>query len=361
MNEEIKNEIIEEETQATEENEVVTVEPEVKEEVQEVAEATEETDKEEEVVEEHKEGVENDNNEAEAEQEGDKADVPEVEEKPEEVKEPVVEEVEEENIEDVKRELEELKFDKEETKAVEDYKKLIVEVNKELEEYEDVIQNALSEGLKHFGIDATKTIDELRAEDASKAIMAEQLVKAAQERLMQKRAELETKTITAENDLVFKRAEREIERYGLTNEQKTEAAKTFVNILTQVGINDLDVDLKAKVKLAVAQAKMDIPADVQKAVEEIKSDTTVSEMPTVEIEKEPDSKVEEKVEVPPTPVEEVDMDSFTESATEGKANGVASINEENVLERMASLPFKERTAFYREHIDLINEVMRKRR
>lgn len=354
-------EIIEEEVKV-EETETIEDEPKVEEEVQEAAEITEEADEEKkEDVEEPTEGVESD--ESGKEEKPEDSEPTEPEETVEEIVEEVVEVPQEtvENIDEVKRELEELKFDKEETKAVEDYKSLMVKSNDEMERFNAVIKQALLDGLKHFGIDSTKSIEELRTIDPTKAVMAEQLVQAAQDRIEQKRAELEQGMVNAENSLIFNRAEREIKKYGLTPEQETEAATTFVNIMCEVGINDLKEDLKAKVKLAVAQAKMDIPVDVQKAVEEVKTDTSVLETPTVEIEEKPKEEVEEKPVEPPTPKEEVDMDAFTESATEGKATGVASVNVENVLEKMAALPFRERTAFYREHVDLINEAMSKRR
>ena len=340
------------------EQQEVAEQPKVEEEVQEVVETPEETTEEvseEPVVEEPTEVVED--------KEEPKEDEPvDTEEPKEPVEEVPVEEVPqepEETIDDVRREIEDLKFNRDELKAVESYKQLMTSANNELEMFNHTIQNALIEGLRHYGIDPNKTLDDLRKENPSQAVMAEQLVIAAQQRQEEKRVELENKVIEAENDLIFKRAEKEIVKYGLSDKQATAAAETFVNIMTQVGINDLDTDLKAKVKLAVAQAKMDIPEDVQKAVEEM--DTTVSETPTEKIETVEDSKVEDKVEVPPTPVDKVDISEYSESVAEGKAAGIASVNEDNVLEKMAALPFKERTAFYREHIDLINEVMRKRR
>ena len=46
---------------------------------------------------------------------------------------------------------------------------------------------------------------------------------------------------------------------------------------------------------------------------------------------------------------------------EGNAAKASDVNTDNVLAKLNALPFKERTKFYKENMDLINEAMKKAR
>lgn len=348
-------EIIEEEVKV-EETETIENEEQVSEEVQETSEVTEEEAQEEENVEEHKEGVEGDDSEAEAPQEDNQPDVQEAEEV--EVTEEVPTEVEKSERElELEKQLAEFEVEKADREAIQAINNIDIAVSNKATEIRNYVIAALEATANKYGIPLDKTMEELEKENPTMAKMAAQIRANAEAELQRQMISLQNAREMETAKVVFQKASRLFEKYELTPEQEDVAAQVFASMVSQVGINDLDEDLKAKVKLAAAQAKYDVPTVVQKE----ESDTTVLETPTEKIETVEEPKVEEKVEVPPTPVEEVDIEAFEESATEGKAQGVASVNEDNVLEKMAALPFKERTAFYREHIDLINEVMRKRR
>lgn len=357
--EDVKDEIVEEvnvdeKPEEKEELQKEETSEEPKEEVQEDTPPTEETDEEKEDVEEHKEGVEDNDSETEDAQENTESDVEENEESEVEKSEREIE------LEKQLAEFESEKFDREAMATIDNIE--IAVENKANEIRNQVVQALEAEALR-YGIPLDKTMEELEKENPTMARVAAQIRANAEAILEQQMAQLQVTKEMETAKIVFTKASKMFEQYKLTPEQEDVAAVVFADIVRQVGVNDLGEDLKAKVKLAAAQAIMDVPANVQKAVEEIKeeADTSVLETPTEKIEEKPEVEVEEKPVEPPTPVEEVDLDSFTESATEGKAQGVASVNADNVLEKMAALPFKERTAFYREHIDLINEVMRKRR
>lgn len=355
-------EIIEEEVKV-EETETIENEEQVSEEVQETSETTEEETQEEENVEEHKEGVEGDDSEAEAPQEDNQPDVQETEEV-EAVEEVPTEPEKSERELELEKQLAEFEVEKADREAIQAINNIDIAVSNKATEIRNNIVAALEATANKYGIPLDKTMEELEKENPTMAKMAAQIRANAEAELQRQMISLQNAREMETAKVVFQKASRLFEKYELTPEQEDVAAQVFANMVSQVGINDLDEDLKAKVKLAAAQAKYDVPVVVQKEETDTRlsqSDTTVLETPTEKIETVEEPKVEEKVEVPPTPVEEVDIEAFEESATEGKAQGVASVNEDNVLEKMAALPFKERTAFYREHIDLINEVMRKRR
>ena len=87
-------------------------------------------------------------------------------------------------------------------------------------------------------------------------------------------------------------------------------------------------------------------------------DTAVSKTPSEKIEEEKVEKEEVKSDVPPaTP----DISDFKESAAPQTAAAPASINVDNILDKLAALPFKERTQFLMDNMDIYNEAMRIKR
>ena len=146
------------------------------------------------------------------------------------------------------------------------------------------------------------------------------------------------------------------------------AAQTFANILNEVGVKDLKEDLTAKIKLSVAQAKMDVPdvVEVAKVEEAIEAEEEDVQNSTETIKEEPKTVEEIVEEVPPVegalPAKEKkpDLSEFMEGI-EGNAAKASDVNTDNVLAKLNALPFKERTKFYKENMDLINEAMKKAR
>lgn len=235
----------------------------------------------------------------------------------------------------------------------------------QLDDTTNQVHDALINTIKKYEIPEDKTLNELRAESPEKAAILEGLLAKAQEVIQDTSAQLSAQVEERARDILFNKAGKMFEAYKMTEEQADIAAATFINIMNQVGINDLGEDLAAKVKLSVAQAKMDSPdvVEVTPAQEE--------EEEVIETKEEPVQKSEEvKDEVPPAeevaeealPTEEKkpDISEFMEGI-EGNASKASDVNTDNVLAKLNALPFKERTKFYKENMDLINEAMKKAR
>lgn len=322
----------------------------------------------EEVTEEHPEGCECEKCKA-AKEASDKEQEQKPEEKTEEEEDTVdkqtEEEVEEEDkqkeIEELNAKLAEMEFDKKEAENIRQYQIDRANIEEQVKQQTDLLSTKLNEAFAHFGIDPNKTLDELKAEDVTKAAIAQGLIDSA----MQKRDEAINKArqeITKmEDELIFNRVEKEVEKYHLTPEQMKATAETFITIMNETGIADLAEDLRAKVKLAVAQAVMDNPR-VEKEEEAIpkkgdeKELETIEEVPVVEEEEPP--KVEKVVEEePPT---KPDLSEFKEGV-DGGTTPTAAVTEDNIIETIAALPYRERTKFITENYDLYMTAMRKAR
>lgn len=234
----------------------------------------------------------------------------------------------------------------------------------QLDDTTNQVHDALIKTIKKYEIPEDKTLNELRAESPEKAAILEGLLVKAQEVIQDTSAQLSAQVEERAQDILFNKAGKMFEAYKMTEEQADIAAATFINIMNQVGINDLGEDLAAKVKLSVAQAKMDYPdvVEVTPAQEEEK---------VIETKEETVQKSEEvKDEVPPaeeaaeealsTEEKKPDISEFMEGI-EGNASKASDVNTDNVLAKLNALPFKERTKFYKENMDLINEAMKKAR
>lgn len=234
----------------------------------------------------------------------------------------------------------------------------------QLDDTTNQVHDALIKTIKKYEIPEDKTLNELRAESPEKAAILEGLLVKAQEVIQDTSAQLSAQVEERAQDILFNKAGKMFEAYKMTEEQADIAAATFINIMNQVGIDDLGEDLAAKVKLSVAQAKMDYPdvVEVTPAQEEEK---------VIETKEEPVQKSEEvKDEVPPaeevaeealsTEEKKPDISEFMEGI-EGNASKASDVNTDNVLAKLNALPFKERTKFYKENMDLINEAMKKAR
>ena len=321
----------------------------------------------EEVTEEHPEGCECEKCKA-AKEALDKEQEQKPEKKAEEEEETVdkqtEEEVEEEDkqkeIEELNAKLAEMEFDKKEAENIRQYQIDRANIEEQVKQQTDLLSTKLNEAFAHFGIDPNKTLDELKAEDVTKAAIAQGLIDSA----MQKRDEAINKArqeITKmEDELIFNRVEKEVEKYHLTPEQMKATAETFIAIMNETGIADLAEDLRAKVKLAVAQAVMDNPRVEKKEEEIIKKEDkkeleTIEEVPVVEEEEPP--KVEKVVEEEsPKP----DLSEFKEGV-DGGTTPTAAVTEDNIIETIAALPYRERTKFITENYDLYMSAMRKAR
>lgn len=236
----------------------------------------------------------------------------------------------------------------------------------QLDDTTNQVHDALIKTIKKYEIPEDKTLNELRAESPEKAAILEGLLVKAQEVIQDTSAQLSAQVEERAQDILFNKAGKMFEAYKMTEEQADIAAATFINIMNQVGINDLGEDLAAKVKLSVAQAKMDSPDVV-----EVTPDQEEEKEEVIETKEETVQKSEEvKDEVPPaeevteealsTEEKKPDISEFMEGI-EGNASKASDVNTDNVLAKLNALPFKERTKFYKENMDLINEAMKKAR
>ena len=263
--------------------------------------------------------------------------------------------------EDMQAELEELRYSRDEENALREIGKAQSDAQSEMQEFQTKITQILEQGLKHYGIDPEKSIEDIAKEDPAKADIARELLNSAQQHIQAKQQELIQRVGQMEQNVVFNRAEREIKKFKLTAEQEIEAAKMFVKIINATGVADISEDLKEKVRLAVASAKMSVPVEeIVKKEEEVPdtSDTSVLETPSEKNEVKVEEKVEEKSDVTP----EVDIDDYKESPTDTAKTTVSTapeINETNVIAKMAAMPYKDRVAFMIEHQDIVDAAMRK--
>ena len=235
----------------------------------------------------------------------------------------------------------------------------------QLDDTTNQVHDALIKTIKKYEIPEDKTLNELRAESPEKAAILEGLLAKAQEVIQDTSAQLSAQVEERAKDILFNKAGKMFEAYKMTEEQADIAAATFINIMNQVGINDLEEDLAAKVRLSVAQAKMDSPDVVEAApVKEEKIIEAAEALPTEEAKDVQKSEKDIKEEVPPTEEkiveEKPDISEFMEGI-EGNASKASDVNTDNVLAKLNALPFKERTKFYKENMDLINEAMKKAR
>lgn len=262
--------------------------------------------------------------------------------------------------EDMQAELEELRYSRDEENALREISKAQSDAQSEMQEFQTRVTQILEQGLKHYGIDPEKSIEDIAKEDPAKADIARELLNSAQQHIQAKQQELIQRVGQMEQNVVFNRAEREIKKFKLTAEQEIEAAKMFVKIINATGVADISEDLKEKVRLAVASAKMSVPVEEIIKKEEVPdtSDTNILETPSEKIEKKVEDKVEDKSDVTP----KVDIDDYKESPTDTAKITVSStpeINETNVIAKMAAMPYKDRVAFMIEHQDIVDAAMRK--
>lgn len=267
--------------------------------------------------------------------------------------------------EDLMAQLEELRTEKEEREALEACNIEVMKVEREFQDCSNKIAQALKDSFAQNGIDSSKTMEELKKEDPAKATLAMQFIAQAQEL----KAQLENAAVKEiskhQNEVIYRAASREFEKMGLNLEQAKEAVKTFKRIVNEIGVTDLKEDLQMKVQLAAGRAKIVVPeAESDRAAgSETTVDTTEVKDSSPEIEEATKEVKEEKPEeVPPTPVVEKPKVEDFEEGVGGKGSSGAGtmINELNVLEELAKLPYKKRAKFYKEHEDSIAKALSKR-
>ena len=319
----------------------------------------------------------------EKQQESEQVKTPEepVEQESEEKEEP--EQEESEDVDDTVNELEELR---QKVKNFEDEKEIRTQVEefvkiKNAKEHEfDNFMATLGENyintLKKYGIDTTKTIEEITQDDPAKGEIAIKITEQAEQIKQQKAREIANVVDSEYHKVVFTKAEKEFAKFNLTYEQQKAAADNFVNIVLQLGVQDLGNDITEKVKFAVGRAIMEHPKEAEKVapatVEEIaqvveekvaestnddKNDNNNDKEEKQEVADETkETKEKEQKEEQEPPV--IPLDEFKEGIVSSGAS-VETLSEDNILEVLAKVPFKERTAFYMKHYDMIEKAAAK--
>lgn len=289
----------------------------------------------------------------------------------EQVNPEVAEEEVVEDVEKIKHDLAEKEAELAEEKAIKAYEDDVREANSQLDSFLHNLGNAMVQEFAKYGIDPNVSLEDLRKQDPAKAQVAENIINQAQAVKAQAMNNVQNNLDARLRDVVFEKASRLFDKFEMTAEQGMVAAETFVNIMEQSGIRDMGDDLIAKVELAVARAKMlkpkveavidDAKEVAQEAIEAVKD--IIEEKADKEEAPEEKDKVEtEASEAPKEPesvIETPTLDEFTESAVVSSQAAGEAINEDNVMQKMAELPFRERTAFYKEHRELIEKAARK--
>ena len=376
MSDEIKKEELEQQEEKQE-----VVQPEVAEEVKEAPAIEEETEKpveetltedvaepkkEEEVppTEEEKPAEEEKSEEPEAKDDTPAEEVPADEEEPVDEPETVKEEV---DLDAIKAELEELKAEKAEAEEVEALNRENARVANEFNQLCQGLGKGLEEAFEKYAIPTDKTIEELEKEDPAKAQLARNLTKQANDIIEAAKKDAETFLNEKAHEVVFKKADRLLQKMDVSEEEAPIVAETFLDIIAQAGIRDLHDDLKAKLELAVAKAKM-VVKTASKTVDVVKTaadvvkehvDKVAEKIEKVEevIKEEPAKKEEEPAKAVEAPVEEIDKSEFEEGI--GAKSEPASLSVDNFLERLDQVKDLDKPAFIKANYALFEAAMRK--
>lgn len=351
------------------EEEITSVTPEEErkeEEKNKEAEALEEIR--EEVSEESEERVvEPEQKDKEEKKEEEEEEEPVEEEEPEKAKE-VIEPSEEqqklEEFEKVQAELQELREAERTRQMIEERETAAQKATQQYAQFNEQLKDAILDTFKQYGIDPDTNIEELQ-KDPAKYQIAQDIVRNAQRLQAEKQEELIKPVREVSNNIVFREAGRVMAQYEMTPEQVQVCSETLINIFDATGLADLKDDLKAKVELAVARAKMIAPK-VEKVVEEVKEiveDTKEAVKDVTTAEAESKEKTEKSTSVQKVIEEKPTIAAFKEGASVGNSDATLGdgVNKDNVLTKLSSLPFKKRTSFYLEHADLIDAAMREAR
>lgn len=283
--------------------------------------------------------------------------VPADEEEPAGEPETVKEEV---DVDVIKAELEELKAEKAEAEEVEALGRENARVANEFNQLCQGLGKGLEEAFEKYSIPTDKTIEELEKEDPAKAQLARNLTKQANDIIEAAKKDAEAFLNEKAHEVVFKKADRLLRKMDVSEEEAPIVAETFLDIIAQAGVRDLHDDLKAKLELAVAKAKMVVKtasktADVVKTAADVVKehvDKVAEKIEKVEeIIKEEPAKKEE------APVEEIDKSEFEEGV--GAKSEPASLSVDNFLERLDQVKDLDKPAFIKANYSLFEAAMRK--
>ena len=376
MSDEIKKEELEQQEEkqevaqpevAEEDKEAPAIEEETEKPIEEtLTEDAAEPKKEEEVppTEEEKPAEEEKVKEPETKDDAPAEEVPADEEEPAGEPETVKEEV---DVDAIKAELEELKAEKAEAEEVEALGRENARVANEFNQLCQGLGKGLEEAFEKYAIPTDKTIEELEKEDPAKAQLARNLTKQANDIIEAAKKDAEAFLNEKAHEVVFKKADRLLQKMDVSEEEAPIVAETFLDIIAQAGVRDLHDDLKAKLELAVAKAKM-VVKTAGKTADAVKTaagvvkehvDKVAEKIEKVEeiIKDEPAKKEEEPAKAVEAPVEEIDKSEFEEGV--GAKSEPASLSVDNFLERLDQVKDLDKPAFIKANYSLFEAAMRK--
>lgn len=274
---------------------------------------------------------------------------------------------EEVDVDAIKAELEELKAEKAEAEEVEALGRENARVANEFNQLCQGLGKGLEEAFEKYSIPTDKTIEELEKEDPAKAQLARNLTKQANDIIEAAKKDAEAFLNEKAHEVVFKKADRLLRKMDVSEEEAPIVAETFLDIIAQAGVRDLNDDLKAKLELAVAKAKMVVKAagktaDVVKTAADVvkeHADKIAEKIEKVEeiIKDEPAKKEEEPAKAIEAPVEEIDKSEFEEGI--GAKSEPASLSVDNFLERLDQVKDLDKPAFIKANYSLFEAAMRK--
>lgn len=262
------------------------------------------------------------------------------------------EETPQESLEELKAKIQEMEDADKERQSLNDFYEAENKANKEMEDTVAKVKQAFTETLKEYQIPLDKPLEELKKENPAQAAIVESVYNQAMNTIASKQKELQDSLVEKQNNLVMDKAAKIFKNYELTTEQKVEAAGTFAEIMRTVGFADLDEDLKRKVQLCVADAMMKHPKAVEPPV--VETTTNVAEVTEPSVEEEKNKEKEEELKK----AQEAELEDELAGGVGNKTN-TPHITVENVLGVFSGLSSRERAAFYKEHMDIINEACKK--
>ncbi len=266
---------------------------------------------------------------------------------------PETEEMQQESLEELKAKIQEMEDANKERISLNEFYEAENKANKEMEDTVAKVKQAFTETLKQYQIPLDKPLEELKKENPAQAAIVESVYNQAMNTIANKQKELQDSLVEKQNNLVMDKAAKVFKKYELTTEQKIQAAGTFAEIMRTVGFADLDEDLKRKVELCVADAIMKCPKTVEPPVEQ----PPVANPPVVETSTESVDEVKAKKEEIKK-VQDAELEDELSGGVGNKTNA-PHITVENVLGVFSGLSSRERAAFYKEHMDIINEACKK--
>lgn len=243
--------------------------------------------------------------------------------------------------EDLLAEIEDLKFEKETQEQINNFSEIVEKQRADYANFQQALEKKVMEEFNKFGIPLDADVDELKEVDPSKYQILNNIITNAQRIDAQVSAELKKPIIEASENIVFRVAGTQMKKYNLTQEQYKEAAATFVQIMNKTGIEDLGPDLKNKVELAVARAKMIVDTG-KEVISKAKDNVKEAIEETKQVIKDAGKKIED----------------YTKAATPGSTSKAAPVGEDNVMELYLSKNGNDRIAFFQKHKDLIMKKLK---